>query len=103
VIAQTVTVTAYDGDTSILPDGRSLFTAERIEMTAHHVDPLKTHLYQEVTYRLDEAGYQVEVRSSGGLRCSQTQFVADIQLRVLLNGNVFFERSWLENVPRQGV
>jgi uncharacterized protein len=103
VINQTVTVTAYDGDTSILPEGRALFTSERIEMTAHQADPLKTRLYQEVIYRLDESGYQTEVRSSGGLRCTETHFVIDIQLRVVLNGNLFFERSWLENIPRRGV
>ncbi|MEK7324075.1 MAG: CocE/NonD family hydrolase [Chloroflexota bacterium] len=101
VISQTVTVNVYEGGTTILPDGRSLFSSERIEMTAHHADPLRTRLYNEVEYRLEEGGYTTEIRSTGSVRCTEAEFIMDIQLRVALNGNPFFQKSWLESVPRR--
>jgi len=101
VIAQTVTVTLYGGDTTLLPDGRaSLRTSERIEMTAHHRDPLRTKMYNEVLYVLGENEYKTEIRSAGNVRCTETEFVMDIELEVKLNGNLFFQRSWLESVRR---
>ncbi len=101
VIAQTVTVKVYEGGSTVLPDGRSLFTSERIEMTAHHADPLRTRLYNEVEYRLEEGGYTTEIRSTGSVRCTESEFIMDIQLRVHLNGNLFFQKSWLEGAPRR--
>lgn len=101
VINQTVTVKVYEGGAAILPDGRSLFTSERIEMTAHHVDPLRTRMYNEVTYRLEEGGYMTDIRSTGSVRCTEAEFIMDIQLQVVLNGNPFFQKSWLESVPRR--
>ncbi len=100
VINDIVTVTVYDGGTATLPDGRSLFTDERILMTAHNVDPLRTQLYNEVIYRLTENGYKTEILSTGSIRCTETHFSLDVQLVVKLNGNEFFRKSWLENVPR---
>jgi hypothetical protein len=32
---------------------------------------------------------------------TESDFHIDIQLRVLLNGNRFFEQTWLESFPRQ--
>lgn len=101
VINQTVTVTLYGGDTTLLPDGRSLKASERIEMTAHHRDPIRTKMYNEVLYNLEENGYKTEIRSTGGLRCTETEFMMDIELEVKLNGNLFFHRSWLESAPRK--
>ncbi len=101
VISQTVTVNVYEGGATLLPDGRSLFSSERIEMTAHHVDPLKTFMCNDVVYRLEEHGYKTEIRSSGSVRCTETEFIMDIQLQVMLNGTPFFQKSWLESVPRQ--
>jgi len=93
-------VKVYDGGTTVMPDGRSLFSGERIEMMAHNTDPLRTRLYNEVIYRLDEQGYKTEIISTGSIRCTETEFVVDIQLRAMLNGNLFFQKTWLESVPR---
>ncbi|HKZ68614.1 MAG TPA: CocE/NonD family hydrolase [Anaerolineales bacterium] len=100
VINDTVMVKVYDGGTTVMPDGRSLFSGERIEMMAHNTDPLRTRLYNEVIYRLDEQGYKTEIISTGSIRCTETEFVVDIQLRAMLNGNLFFQKTWLESVPR---
>lgn len=101
VIGQTVTVKIYEGGSTTLPDGRSLFASERIELSAHHVDPLRARLHNTVTYRSSEQGYQIEVTSTGALRATRDHFHLDVQLKVWLNGSEFFARSWLESVPRQ--
>jgi putative CocE/NonD family hydrolase len=101
VLKDSVTVSIYGGDTALLPDGRSLFTDERIEMTAFQNDPAHALLYNEENYRLKEHGYETHVRSAGAFRSTETDFQLDIQLTVMLNGNVFFQKSWLETVARQ--
>jgi len=101
VINQSVTVKVYGGDTSVLSDGRSLFTSEMLEMTAYHHDPAHARLYNEVVYRLNEHGYNTHIRATGTIRSTETDFHVDVQLQVMLNGNVFFQKSWLESVPRQ--
>jgi hypothetical protein len=58
-------------------------------------------MYNEVTYRLEEGGYMTDIRSAGSVRCTETEFIMDIQLQVALNGNPFFQKSWLESVPRR--
>ncbi|HLF26258.1 MAG TPA: CocE/NonD family hydrolase [Anaerolineae bacterium] len=101
VIDQSVTVKVYGGDTSTLPDGTSLFESERIEMTAYHHDPAHVRLYNEIVYHLKEHGYDTRVQATGSIRSTETDFHVDIQLQVLLNGNLFFQKSWLESVPRR--
>lgn len=101
VINQTVTVSIYDGATTILPDGRSLFASEHIELTAHHTDPLRVRMLNEVEYRHEEHGYKIEIRSTGTTRTTLDHLHIDVQLLVLLNGNEFFRRSWLESVLRK--
>jgi putative CocE/NonD family hydrolase len=100
VIKQTVTVKIYDGDTSILPDGITLFTAENIELTAHQTDPARAQLFNEVVYRLTESGYETDIRASGSIRATRDHFHVDVQLHVDLNGHEFFHKSWLETIPR---
>jgi hypothetical protein len=100
VIAQTVTVKIYDGDTSILPDGTTLFTAENIALTAHETDPAQAQLFNEVVYRLTESGYETDIRASGSIRATRDHFHADVQLHIDLNDHEFFHKSWLETIPR---
>ncbi|MGQ0602199.1 MAG: CocE/NonD family hydrolase, partial [Anaerolineales bacterium] len=100
VIAGSVTVSSYGGDTSILPDGRALTTNERLAMTAFHHDPAHAQLINECNYILREKGYETHVHSSGTFRSTATDFHLDIQLTVKLNGSVFFQKAWLETVPR---
>lgn len=101
VIDQAVTVRIFGGDTTLLPDGRSLFSSERIELTAYHHDPARTRLYNEVVYTLTEHGYTTDVRATGSIRSTERDLHVDVQLTVLLNGSTFFQKAWLESVPRQ--
>lgn len=103
VIKQTVTVKVVDGDTTVLPDGTTLLEAERIAMTAYHHDPAHAQLVNEVTYRLQEHGYDVDIHATGTIRTTATHFHIDIELQVKLNGNPFFQKSWLETIARQWV
>ncbi|MCB9134467.1 MAG: CocE/NonD family hydrolase [Anaerolineales bacterium] len=99
VIKGTTTVKTYGDDTSILPDGTRIFTAEMLEMTTSDRDPAHTHLYTEVDYELEER-YQTHIRATGSIRSTETAFHIDVQLQVTLNGNLFFQKSWLESLPR---
>ena len=101
VIRQCVTVRVYGGDTSTLPGDSRLTTSELLEMTAYHHDPARAQLYNEVIYQLEEYGYEIYIRSTGAIRSTETDLHVDIQLRVTLNGNPFFQKSWLESIPRQ--
>jgi len=96
-----VTVHVYDGDTSILPDGRSLFISEQLEMTAYERDPAHARLYNEVVYELKEHGYTTTIRTTGAVRSTARDFHVDVQLLVTLNGNLFFQKAWLESIPRR--
>ncbi len=100
LLKQAVTVKVYGGGESILPNGLRIFDSEQLEMTAYHNDPARVLLYNEVLYQLDESGYHCEVRTSGTTRSTEGHFHIDVQLRVLLNGNAFFEKTWLESFPR---
>jgi predicted acyl esterase len=101
VIAGSTTVEIYGGDTTILPDGRSLFNAERLLLTAYERDPAHVTFSNQVDYRLREHGYETHIRSSGTIRSTASDFHINIELLVTLDGNTFFQRSWLESVPRQ--
>ncbi len=103
VLARPVTLKIYEGGSVTLLDGRSLFSSERIELTAHHTDPLQARLYNTVIYRYLEHGYAIEIVSTGSIRTTRDHFHIDVQLKVLLNGNDFFSKSWLESLPRQFV
>jgi putative CocE/NonD family hydrolase len=101
VIEQSLTVKVYGGDSTTLPDGVSLATSERIEMTAHHHDPARVRLFNDVHYRLEEHGHKTHIHSSGTIRSTETDFHLDVELIVRLNGNIFFQKSWLETIPRR--
>jgi hypothetical protein len=100
VLAGSVTVHSYGADTTVLPNGVSLFSDERLAITAFHADPAHAQLVNECNYVLKEKGYETHVRSAGTIRSTATDFHLDIELTVKLNGNVFFQKSWLESVPR---
>ena len=101
VIDRSVSVRVYGGDTTVLPNGVSLLQSERIEMTAHHDDPAHARVANEVIYRLKDHGHDVHIRASGTLRSTETDFHVGVQLSVSLDGNPFFQKSWLESVPRR--
>lgn len=101
VIRQSVTVKIYEGDTTYLPNETELFISEQIELTAYHHDPAHARLYNEVVYELRQHGHKINIRSTGSVYSTVSDFHADVQLRITLNDNPFFQKSWLETIPRR--
>lgn len=101
VLNGSVTVNSYEGGATHLPDGARLFSDEKLAMTAWHADPAHARFTNECNYILTEKGYEVHARSTGTVRSTVTDFHLNIELVVKLNGNVFFQKSWLESIPRQ--
>jgi putative CocE/NonD family hydrolase len=102
VIDGSLTVTSSEFGESVMPDGRtSLYTGERLEMTARDDDPATARLHNEVVYRLRDNGSEILIEASGTLRSTATDFHMNVGLRVTLDGAPFFERGWLETIPRR--
>jgi hypothetical protein len=102
VIDGSLTVTSSEFGQSVMPDGRtSLYTGERLEMTARDDDPAAARLHNEVVYRLRDNGSEMLIEASGTLRSTATDFHMNVGLRVSLDGAPFFERGWLETIPRR--
>ena len=102
VIDGGVTVTTSDFGEVVLPDGRtSLYSGERLEMTARDDDPARARMHNEVVYRLRDGGAEVEIRALGTVRSTETDFHMNVGLSVTLDGAPFFERGWLETIPRR--
>ena len=101
VIDGSVTVVTSEFGESTLPDGRTtLYTGERLEMTARDADPAHARMHNEVIYRLREDGSEILVEANGTIRTTATDFHMNVGLRVTLDGAPFFERGWLETIPR---
>ena len=101
VIDGSVTVTTSEFGESVMPDGRtSLYSGERLEMTARDDDPAHARMHNEVVYRLSDGGTEVRIEASGTVRSTETDFHMNVGLRVTLDGAPFFERGWLETIPR---
>jgi hypothetical protein len=101
VIAGTVTVRTSEFGESTLPDGRStLFTGERLEMTARDADPADARMDNEVVYRLREDDREILVEADGTIRTTATEIEMRVALRVRLDGEPFFAREWRETVER---
>jgi putative CocE/NonD family hydrolase len=102
VIDGSVTVRTSEFGESTLPDGRTtLYTGERLEMTARDADPARARMHNEVVYRLCEDGSEILIEASGTIRTTATDFHMNVGLRVTLDGAPFFERGWLETIPRR--
>ena len=102
VIDGSVTVTSSEFGESVLPDGRtSLYTGERLEMTARDDDPAHARMHNEVVYRLRDSGSEILIEASGTTRSTETDFHMNVGLRVTLDGAPFFERGWLDTIPRK--
>lgn len=101
VINQSVTVTLYSGGTSLLPEGEaSLYESERVVLTAYHHDPAQALLFNESVMELKEGGRQAHVRATGTIRSDERHFHVEARLAVTLNGEAFFEKTWLESISR---
>jgi hypothetical protein len=102
VIAGTVTVSSSEFGESVMPDGKtSLYTGERLEMTASDDDPAHARIHNEVVYRYRDHGAEILIEASGTTRSTATDFHMSVGLRVTLDGAPFFERGWLETIPRR--
>lgn len=102
VIQGTVTVTSSEFGESLMPDGTaSLYTGEQLEMTASDADPAHARMHNEVIYRARDHGAEILIEASGTIRSTETDFHMNVGLRVTLDGAPFFERGWLETIPRR--
>jgi putative CocE/NonD family hydrolase len=102
VIDGSLTVASSEFGESILPDGRtSLYTGERLEMTARDDDPAHARMTNEVVYRLRDNDTEILIEASGTISSTETDFQMNVALRVTLEGAPFFERSSSETIPRR--
>ena len=107
VIGGSVTVHVHDGGESTVPDGRRLYAAETLRMTAWDADPARAELDARVVYRWQERESgrdgeltRIEIRADSRQTSTATDFDLTVRLEVDVDGVRFFERSWSERIPR---
>jgi uncharacterized protein len=100
VMAGSVTVRLYEGGETTLPDGTRLAHSEKMAMTAYGAAPERASLQGEVRYVLVEAGELIEVDAYSHVVGVVTTFRASIDVQVHRDGELFWEMSWQEDVPR---
>ena len=100
VIDGSVTVTIHDGGSDALHDGRRLYAAETIWLTARNDDPARALLDADVVYRWWEHEHTIEIRARSTQASDATAFDLSVDLEVDLDGTSFFTRRWEERIPR---
>lgn len=99
--AGSATVRTHEASVATLPDGVStLYVGETLEMTASDRDPGAGRFVNACEYRLDRAGHLITIVADGGIDTSPEAFDMTAHLRVDLDGEPFFERTWREVIPR---
>ena len=102
VLAGTVTVSTFEGGSTVLPGGDvALYSSEALEMTASDADPAHARMHNAVEYRLRDHGTETRILASGTLRSTETDFHMNVALDVAIDGAPFFSRTWLETIPRR--
>ena len=101
VLAGTITVTTGSGETTILPDGSSIYSSELLEMTASDADPAHARMRTEVVYRLDQDGRAIVVEANGLMTSTEMAFELAVDLDVTLDGTPFHHGRWAETIPRR--
>ena len=91
-----VTVTIHDGGSDALHDGRRLYAAETIWLTARDDDPARALLDADVVYRWWEHDHTIEIRARSTQASTATDFDLTVDLEVDLDGASFFKRRWEE-------
>ena len=100
VLAGTTTVTIHGGGGETLADGRHLYAAETLVLTASDRDPATASLNADVVYRWREVANEVEIRARSTQSSTATDFDLSVDVQVDLDGERFFERRWHERIPR---
>jgi hypothetical protein len=101
VINGTVTVTIHGGGEDILDDGRRLYAAETLEVTASDPDPAHATLTADVVYRWQEHKFETEIRARSRQSSDVDAFDLIVELEVDVDGELFFSRQWRESIPRR--
>jgi hypothetical protein len=101
VIAGTVTVTIHDGGEDVLDDGRRLYSAETLTVTASDADPSHATMDADVVYRWQDHGSATEIRARSVQTSDAATFGLSVDLDVELDGEPFFRRTWRESVERR--
>ena len=101
VINDRVTVTIHDGGENILEDGRRLYAAETLRLTAGDADPAQASLEADVVYRWREHTFDTEIRASSRQTSDATAFQLSVELEVDLDSEPFFRRRWEESIERR--
>ena len=101
VIDGSVTVTIHDGGEDLLDDGRRLYSAETLTLTANDADPARAGLAADVIYRWREHAFETEIRARSLQTSDATAFDLGVELEVDLDGEPFFRRQWRESIPRR--
>lgn len=108
VIAGTTTVHVHGGGGAITPDGRRLYTAETMRMTASDADPAHASMDADVVYRWQEREVErgdaltaIEIRAVSRQTSTATDFDLSVDLQVDVDGQRFFARTWSERIPRR--
>jgi hypothetical protein len=107
VLDGSVTVHFHDGGEDVVPDGRRLYAAETIRMTAWDEDPACAELDAEVVYRWQERDpgrdgqlTRIEIRAVSSQRSTVSDFDLSVRLEVDVDGERFFDRAWHETIAR---
>ena len=101
VIAGTVTVSVHDGGEDLLEDGRRLYAAETLTMTASDADPARAILDADVVYRWREHEFETEIRARSTQTSDAEAFHLTVDLEVDVDGEPFFRRAWRESIERR--
>jgi putative CocE/NonD family hydrolase len=101
VMAGTVTVSVHDGGDDLLEDGRLLYAAETLTMTASDADPARAILDADVVYRWHEHEFETEIRARSVQTSDAQAFHITVGLEVDVDGEPFFRRSWRESIERR--
>ena len=90
-----------------MPDGRRLYAAESIRMTAWDGDPARAELDADVVYRWQERDpgmdgelTRIKIRAVSQQRSTVSDFDLSVRLEVDVDGKRFFQRDWHESIPR---
>ncbi len=100
VVDGSVTVTIHDGGEETLHDGRRLYAAETLRLTARDADPARAEMDADVVYRWWEHDAAIEIRARSLQTSTATDFDLSVDLEVDLDGEPFFRRRWQERIPR---